>query len=276
MIKINNYYKSSYNRPGSDAPRKILGILAANKCKKIIDFGVWNGGSVILSAKSLQGFDEKEENDLESYDFDFSPEGLQSALEKLHSGERVTIKTPGKSSSKGEIHVYDLTWGDPRDNRSDHQSGNFYNVIDNLRKEECFSGITYIFQKYDYHEWIKRGDDKDFDFMHVDLCFSEHEGGDKFRDHMIEISQKIKKDAIICFMYKNKNSLYVESLSKMISDNIKIISHYEDILNKLVVFDETFPGFCTFSNSDFKYKDLEVAKVGEKQFVFYLDSGEKE
>ena len=39
MIKINNYHQSSYNRPdeGSDAARKILGILIANKCKKITD-----------------------------------------------------------------------------------------------------------------------------------------------------------------------------------------------------------------------------------------------
>lgn len=249
-------------------------MIIANKSKKIIDFGVWNGGSAILSAKSLQHLSGESGNNLEEYDFDFTKSGLSAAQEKLQSGEKVTIKPKNDNRQLGKIYLYDLTWGDSADKRSNTQSGHFINVIANLRKEQCFSGITYIFEKYDYFEWIKNSNNKDFDFMHVDISFDESIGGDKFTDSMVVMNSKMKKKSIVCFMHSNKVDLYRQSVSSRDFENIEKDIVYNDILNKFTVFSDTFPGVVAFSHSDIAYEELEHTR-NDSAYTFNFSKGDK-
>jgi hypothetical protein len=230
----------SYNKNQMITAEKMKNLISVNNFKNIIDFGAWNGWSAILAASAIKSTIESPQDRKENYLFDFSNPDLEKHQRDLVEGKKIVIEDPYYGESLGHIKIYDLTWGDTSDKRSDKQSGNIENLIQNIQDSDSLFGIKYTLQKYDYFDWLEKSSDV-FDFMHVDISFID---ANHFNSSLKKISEKIDDNTIIAF-HHNDNMRFKER-PQIFGQSTK---GYEDILENFIGFDMTDPGFCTFSNS---------------------------
>ena len=176
---------------GGDLPNAQIGggkilfdFVRDNKFKNIIDFGTWNGGSVICMAQALTdihstGSSHSSSSVHKNYEDPFDdPEFVINTANDIYNGNYVSLHKEysesldylglGNSSSFEKIYepaaiinVYDKFW----DGKG--QGGNTIRVLENIRDYKCYRDIQFNFKRVDFWNWLE--DPGPFDLLHVDI-----------------------------------------------------------------------------------------------------------